>query len=141
MKNNGGTPVTLERNADVRIADHARKDAPPGSCSWKLIEDSVKYGALQLPDRYQIGPDPNIPRPAASGGLTKNTRTPFSHADDAALAKWVLSKPNKREGNAIFQDFALLVGFHDLEFTRSLTDTARTLDIRGSHGDIDGRRS
>jgi hypothetical protein len=94
------------------IADCARpKVAPAGSYSWKFIEESVKNGIVQLKDRYLIGRDPDLPRPAASGGLTKSTRTPFTTADDAAIAKWVLSHSVDRTGNKIFQEFEAIVRF------------------------------
>ena len=117
-KNNGGVVAALEKNADMLIADHARKDAPPGSYSWKLITDSVDNGIIQLKDRYRIGRDPEIPRPAAGGGLTKATRTAFTHAEDVALAKWALSHAVDRTGNKIYQKFAETVS---LSFTLSLT--------------------
>ena len=103
--------VPLEKNADYLIADHMRKDAPPGSYSFKFIEDSVKNGILQIEDRYRIGRDPDAPRPAASSAPTKRTRAPFTTADDAALARWVLSHSGQRSGNAIYQDFELKVCF------------------------------
>lgn len=84
--------MPLEKNADMLIADHIRKDVPSGSYSWKYITDSVENGFAQLEDRYLIGPDPSISRPAGTSAPTKTTRTPFTDADDAALAKWVLSQ-------------------------------------------------
>lgn len=99
----GGTVVPLEKNADILIADHARKDAPPGSYSWKLIEDSVKHGVAQLKDRYAIGPDPVKPRPVASGGPSRSGRTEFTAEDDASLVRWVLSYNKHRTGNIIYQ--------------------------------------
>lgn len=94
------------------IADHARKDAPAGSYSWKFIEDSVKYGIIQLKDRYRIGRDPELPRPVGAGGGTKSTRTPFTSAEDAALAKWVLEQPGNSTGNRIFQEYERIVGYN-----------------------------
>lgn len=93
------------------IADHARKDAPAGSYSFSFIEDSVKNGIIQLKDRYRIGRDPDLPRPVGAGGVTKSSRTPFTSAEDAALAKWVLSRPGNSTGNKIFQDYEQFVGY------------------------------
>ena len=39
--------MDLEKQADLIIADHARKDTPPGSISWKFIEQSVAKGVLE----------------------------------------------------------------------------------------------
>jgi hypothetical protein len=104
LKSNGGKVVPLEKDADLLIADHARKDAPPGSFSWKFIHDSVENGFAQVPDKYRIGPDPDAVRPVAGGGLTRAGRVPYTHADDASLAKWILSKPGMpRSGNELYQ--------------------------------------
>lgn len=113
-KSNGGAVVPLEKNADFRIADRARKDAPAGSFSWQLIEDSVKNGAMQVEDKYRIGPDPDVPRRIAAGGVTKVGRTPFTHADDAALAKWVLSRQGSYSGNKIYMEFEPIVSLESM---------------------------
>ncbi|KAH7013436.1 TRF2-interacting telomeric protein/Rap1 C terminal domain-containing protein [Ilyonectria destructans] len=106
VTNNGGTVVPLEKNADILIADHARKDVPAGSYSWKFITESVENGIIQIKDRYRIGRDPDLPRPAGGGVRgTKSTRTPFTIDDDAGLAKWVLAHTVDRTGNKIFQEF------------------------------------
>ena len=31
MKANGGTILSIEKNADIKIVDHARKEAPAGT--------------------------------------------------------------------------------------------------------------
>ncbi|CAH0056410.1 unnamed protein product [Clonostachys solani] len=97
IKSNGGSVVPLERQADMLIADDARKDSPPGSYSWKFIEDSVDKGMVQIKDKYLIGPDPDLPRPAASGSLARGKRVPFTPADDAVFVKWVLAQAHRFE--------------------------------------------
>ena len=99
--------MPLEKQADICVADHARKDAPAGSYSWKLIADSVSHGIMQILDKYLIGPDPDLKKVSgASLGHKKSTRTAFTTAEDAALAQHVLSKASGRLGNAIYQDWA-----------------------------------
>ncbi|RSM19987.1 hypothetical protein CDV31_001066 [Fusarium ambrosium] len=106
IKQNGGFVVPLEKQADMLIADHKRLDAPPGSYSWKFIEDSVKHGIIQIKDKYRIGPDPDLPRPVGAKHGAKTTRTPFTKDDDANLAKWVLSRRSQQQqGNAIYQEY------------------------------------
>ncbi|KAI9151792.1 Telomeric repeat-binding factor 2-interacting protein [Paramyrothecium foliicola] len=120
IEHNGGKVVPLEKNAEMLIADCGRpKNAPVGSYSWKFIEDSVKNGIAQLHDRYRIGPDPDLPRPAASGGVTKTTRTAFTSADDAAIVQWVLSHPVDRTGNKIFQEFEAMNPRHTWQSWRN----------------------
>lgn len=102
--------VPLEKQADMLIADHKRLDAPPGSYSWKFIEDSVRNGIIQIKDKYRIGPDPDLPRPVGAKHGAKNTRTPFTKDDDANLAKWVLSQRSRQQqGNAIYQEYEAIV--------------------------------
>lgn len=99
---NGGMVVPLEKNADVLIADHARKDAPPNSFSWKWIEDCLKKGALQdlkdYPAGPQVGVSAQLPGPedtvhtGFTGGLAKQTRTKFTAEDDRVLSTFVNEK-------------------------------------------------
>jgi Rap1 Myb domain len=80
--------VLLEKLADVLIADHARQDAPPGSTSWKYIENSIKQGSLCNIEEHRIG-HANVPRPSGSTTLTKGVRNPFTDQDDQTLIQWV----------------------------------------------------
>ncbi|KAF4979316.1 hypothetical protein FZEAL_4457 [Fusarium zealandicum] len=105
IKQNGGIVVPLEKNADMLIADDKRKDVPPGSYSWKFIQDSVKNGVAQLKEHYHIGRDPDLPRPVGGNYASKSTRTAFTPADDANLTKWVLAHSGERTGNKIFQEY------------------------------------
>ncbi|EQB49986.1 hypothetical protein CGLO_10621 [Colletotrichum gloeosporioides Cg-14] len=109
IKQNGGKIVKLDKHADLVIADHVRRDCPPDSLSWKFIKDSVQYGAMQEEDKYQINQSPMAARPVGSTKPAKGTRTPFTNADDAELARWVLSH-TKTSGNDIYQKFEQIVG-------------------------------
>ncbi|KAL6923339.1 hypothetical protein FSST1_000613 [Fusarium sambucinum] len=105
IKQNGGSVVSLEKQADMLIADHAiPKHAPHGSYSWKFIDDSVKNGFIQLKDRYLIGGHPEEPRRAGSHP-SKSTRTPFTKEDDARIARWALDHPTEQKGNRIWQEY------------------------------------
>ncbi|OLN85101.1 Telomeric repeat-binding factor 2-interacting protein 1 [Colletotrichum chlorophyti] len=105
---NGGKIAMLDKQADIIIADHVRPDCPPRSLSWKFVEDSITYGAVQEKDKYRIHQSPQALRPvgssrtAASSAPSKGTRTPFNNADDAILAKWVLGHSQKG-GNEIYK--------------------------------------
>lgn len=113
--------MPLEKDAHLLIADHLRKDAHPDSYSWQYITDSIEHGVAQLTDRYRIfgHPETGTSRPGTSAP-TKHTRTPFSAADDAALANWVLSHSKDRTGNKIFQEFAETVSSYPYFFSPSL---------------------
>lgn len=82
-QSNGGEVEKLEKNAENIIADHMRKDAPPGSISWKFIEDSAKAGKLVDIEEYRCGE-----RAAAQPAKTRRTR--FTTEDDRILTQWVL---------------------------------------------------
>ncbi|RGP58607.1 hypothetical protein FSPOR_11865 [Fusarium sporotrichioides] len=119
IKQNGGSVVPLERQADMLIADHAKpRDAPQGSYSWSFIDDSIKNGYKQVEDRYLIGGHPDEPRRAGSGHSSKSTRTPFTKEDDARIARWVLDHPTEQRGNRIWQEYEQINGRHTAQSWR-----------------------
>jgi hypothetical protein len=88
------------------IADHARKDAPPGSISWTYIDKSVKNGRLEDPEDHPAGPPTSSFRPVSSARPIKGTRKPFTVEDDRQLAAWVTRAERKglyTSGNEIYQ--------------------------------------
>ena len=103
----------MEKHADIMIADHARKDAPPGSFSWTYIEKSVANGVLEDLENHRAGPAQGTIRPVGSDRPTRGTRTHFSAADDRALAIWV-TKAEARglstKGNSIYEQLEKSVG-------------------------------
>lgn len=103
---NGGREVKLEKLADVIIADHARKDAPANSVSWKYIVESVKNGQLADITAYRIG-GPAGPARSTVGtsAPVKQTRTRFTDEEDRLLVEWVREQPYSR-GNVCYQEFA-----------------------------------
>lgn len=95
------------------IADHARKDAAPGSYSWTWIDKSVKNGKLEDLESHHAGPAVGVSRPVGSSQPSRNTRTPFTAADDRALALWVTSAERQglsTKGNDIYQQLERIVG-------------------------------
>ena len=103
---NGGEIVLLDKNADFIIADHARQDNPPGSTSWKWIEDSVKKGELQDPDDYSAGPKERVVRAVGSSHPVRTGRTPFTAEDDRLLMEWVTDaelKGASLKGNELYK--------------------------------------
>ncbi|RYP64657.1 hypothetical protein DL771_008670 [Monosporascus sp. 5C6A] len=89
IKSNGGEVVPIEKNADYLIADHARQDAPPGSYSWKFIDDCLEAGTLKPIEDYLCTEAPRKSRPVGSSIRQKGTRTPYTAEDDQILFKWV----------------------------------------------------
>jgi hypothetical protein len=78
----------LEKNADIVIADHARKDCPPGTISWTFIDQSVKKGKLEDIEDHRAGPAEGMVRNVGSSAPARKGRTPFTHEDDAMLMDW-----------------------------------------------------
>ncbi|RYP90493.1 hypothetical protein DL770_003404 [Monosporascus sp. CRB-9-2] len=89
IKSNGGEVVPIEKNADYLIADHARQDAPPGSYSWKFIDDCLEAGTLKPIEDYLCTEAPRKSRPVGSSIRQKGTRTPYTAEDDQILFEWV----------------------------------------------------
>ncbi|KAK6854238.1 hypothetical protein PG995_009331 [Apiospora arundinis] len=109
IKNNGGQTVALEKDADYLIVDHVWKNPPPGSYSWRWIEDSVKKGELLDPEDYLVGAKPEDQPRAGPSAPAKGTRTPFTGEDDRILMEWVLKREGQGEsilGNKIYQELA-----------------------------------
>ena len=103
QKDHGGSIVALEKDADLLIADHARKDVPPGCTSWKFITESVRNGRREDQETHRIGPEQKATRPSATG-TSKNTRRPFSKQDDDIIRDWVSKHETGHRGKTLFQE-------------------------------------
>ncbi|ETS78114.1 hypothetical protein PFICI_10176 [Pestalotiopsis fici W106-1] len=120
IENNGGTITKLEKKADYLIADHARKDSPAGSYSWKWIEDSVKSGQLMDQAQYAIKPPGNETRPVGTVNQ-KTTRRAFTKADDELLSRFVTRKEKQGvavSGNVIYKQFEAKYPHHTFQSWR-----------------------
>ncbi|KAI7360041.1 hypothetical protein KC354_g8987 [Hortaea werneckii] len=89
IKANGGRVVKLEQQADYVIADHVRKDCPPGSISYTLIDSAIRNGAVPDPEEHRAGPPVGAIRDVASSVPGKQTRRAFTAEDDKILWQWV----------------------------------------------------
>lgn len=94
------------------IADHLRKDTPPGSISWRWIEESLKNGELAELKDHPADIKSIAPKKTGSPASTRTFRTPFTAADDKTLMNWVVkSEQSGRsiKGNAIYEELAAVV--------------------------------
>lgn len=99
LQGNGGEVVKLEKQADMLIADHIKRNgtAPPsGSYSWQWIEYSVKNGFQQPKEDYRIE---GVPAAGAAAPAKGKQRVKFTREDDDILEKFVLN--HEKQGNAI----------------------------------------
>ncbi|KAI1473189.1 TRF2-interacting telomeric protein/Rap1 C terminal domain-containing protein [Daldinia caldariorum] len=112
IQNNGGKIVPLEKRADYLISDHLKKhDCPPGSYSYKWIEDSCKEGVLKDPEEYLCVPAQRSAKQPSGSAVSvsvpvKSTRTKFTAEDDRILREWVAINERKGErvlGNEIYK--------------------------------------
>lgn len=89
IRANGGEVLRAEQQADYIIADHFRRNCPPGSISYTFIEQSVKHGHLAVPGDHLAGPVVGQVRDVGTGEPTRRVRIPFTAEEDAKLRKWV----------------------------------------------------
>ncbi|KAI9666950.1 MAG: hypothetical protein M1831_001455 [Alyxoria varia] len=106
VERNGGQVVPLERNADIMIADHLRKDAPPESYSYTWIEKSVSEGRLVDKEQHRAGRPKAVARSVGSLEPAQGKRVPYSKQDDDFLYDWVTEyekNGGKVKGNEIYK--------------------------------------
>jgi TRF2-interacting telomeric protein/Rap1 - C terminal domain/Rap1 Myb domain len=107
VRANGGEVVLLEKQADVCLYDHARKNPPPGMYSYRYIELSIRNGQLEDLEAHRIGGvSSRAARPVGSVVLaSKGSRNAFTEAEDQMLWDWVKPFEGMRgsSGNVLFQ--------------------------------------
>jgi hypothetical protein len=99
IRSNGGVVVLLEKRADYLIADHLRRDSPPGSVSFTFIDKSIKNGAIADPEAHLAGPPVGSVREVGSiSRPTKQGRAEYTAEEDRILYKWV--RDHERQGGS-----------------------------------------
>ncbi|KAI2628243.1 hypothetical protein GGS21DRAFT_528392 [Xylaria nigripes] len=108
IKENGGTIVLKERDADMLICDPG-KDPVPDAYSYRLIDDAIKEGSLDSKEDYLCSAPATQAGPSRPATKTKHTRNKFVEEDDRLLTKFVIEKERLGQptsGNGIFIEFA-----------------------------------
>ncbi|KNG50789.1 transcription factor protein [Stemphylium lycopersici] len=107
IKANGGEIVLLEKKADYLVADHSRRDCPPGSISWKFVDESIEQGELCDPKDHPAGPPLGEAREAgATHQPTRSGRAAYTAEEDRILYKWVRDAESRGglvSGNEIYK--------------------------------------
>lgn len=107
IKVNGGEVVQLEKKADYLIADHVRQNGPPGSTSYKFIEESIKQGELCDPKDYPAGPPLGAARePGSIHQPAKSVRAAYTAEEDSILYHWMRDAETRGDavsGNEIYK--------------------------------------
>lgn len=109
IQSNGGTVVKLEKQATYLIADHTRRRfSPPGSTSFKFVEDSVEQGALLDSANYPAGPAQDTPREAGSMSRPpRGGRAKYTFEEDQLVYNWVRDHEatgGRSSGNKLYQE-------------------------------------
>ncbi|KAI9794617.1 MAG: hypothetical protein M1816_004504 [Peltula sp. TS41687] len=125
ITNNGGELVE-EGDADIKIADHARKHPPPGTYGITLLTmppacHSLQHGRLEELEDHRAGPPAGTIRNVGSAKPIKGTRTPFTREDDEILLKWVKdceSRGARISGNEIYQQLETINRRHTFQSWR-----------------------
>jgi hypothetical protein len=100
VKANGGEVVQLEKQADILLVDHTRKNPAPGTHSYKYVDLSIQKGRLENLDDHVVSAASRANRPVGSVTIApKGSRNPYTDADDQFLWNWV--KPLEETGGAI----------------------------------------
>ncbi|KAL4978636.1 Rap1 Myb domain-containing protein [Aspergillus desertorum] len=106
---NGGIVKLFEKDADVQIVDHKRKNLPANVYSYQFIEKSVQKGRLENLEAYKAGP--SAARPVGATNIpAKGQRVPFTTQEDQLIYDYM--QPHEKNplssvmGNKIYQVFA-----------------------------------
>ena len=118
----GGEVVPLEKQADILIVDHKRKNPPPGTHSYQYVELSIRKGLLENLNDHVVGGTSRADRPVGSITMApKGGRNPYTEADDQFLWNWV--KPLEEAGgatagNSIYQQLEAVNSRHTYQSWR-----------------------
>ncbi|CUS11565.1 unnamed protein product [Tuber aestivum] len=110
---NGGVVVTSEKDAEICLVDHLKKEMPQNEklYSFKYIDACLKERKLvNLEDHRVVAQEKRVP----SGSLSqpkiakpgKSGRTPFTQEDDDILLRAISVPGVKLAGNAIYYKLA-----------------------------------
>ncbi|KOS46343.1 hypothetical protein ACN38_g2674 [Penicillium nordicum] len=122
IKQYGGTVVLMEKDADVKLVDHTRKDLPSDTFSYQYVERSINKGRLEDLEAHRAGP--SAPRPMGASNIpTKSTRAFFTLKEDQILFDWVEHFGQEAgapvQGNIIYQNLSELFPSHPWQSWRS----------------------
>jgi hypothetical protein len=107
IKANGGDVVLLEKKADYRIADHFRRDCPPGTISYEFVLKSIQDGRLRDPEDHPAGPPEGEARvPGDVHRPARSIRVAYTPEEDVVCYKWVrdcVAQGSSAGGNEIYK--------------------------------------
>lgn len=96
---NGATIVDIDKQADIKLVDHARKNQAPGTHSYRYVELSIRRGELEDLASHAVGAPTRVSRPVGSTVTApRSGRVPYTEADDQFLWNWMI--PFEENGGA-----------------------------------------
>ncbi|KAE8151207.1 TRF2-interacting telomeric protein/Rap1 C terminal domain-containing protein [Aspergillus avenaceus] len=109
IRQHGGTIRLYEKDADIKLVDHARKNLPSDTYSYRYVEQSVRNGKLEDLEKHRAGP--SSARPVGATNIpTRSHRFPYTLNDDQILWDWMepyeLNLNAPVSGNKIYQELA-----------------------------------
>ncbi|KAJ5387781.1 hypothetical protein N7509_010322 [Penicillium cosmopolitanum] len=93
----GGVVVLMEKDADVMLVDHIKKNIPTGCHSYKYVEESIRKGQVADLDAHRAGS--SRPRAMGASNIPKQgTKSVYTLEDDQLLYDFLY--PFEQEENA-----------------------------------------
>ncbi|RDW81163.1 putative transcription factor Rap1 [Aspergillus mulundensis] len=109
IQENGGIVKLFEKDADVQIVDHKKKNLPSNVYSYQFIEKSIQKGELEDLETHRAGP--STARPVGATNIpARSHRLQYTIEDDQLLYDYLQPYENDPfasvRGNKIYQLFA-----------------------------------
>ncbi|CAG7941171.1 unnamed protein product [Penicillium salamii] len=122
IQKHGGFVVLMEKDADVKLVDHKRKNLPQNTFSYQYVERSIANGQLEDLEAHRSGPSATRPM-GATNIPTKGKRSVFTLKDDQIVYDWIhhfaKSPGAPVQGNKFYQDLSELFPSHPWQSWRS----------------------
>ncbi|KAB8251959.1 TRF2-interacting telomeric protein/Rap1 C terminal domain-containing protein [Aspergillus flavus] len=109
IEQHAGVVRLHEKDADIKLVDHTRKNLPPDTYSYRFVEWSVRNGKLEDLQNHRAGP--SAARPVGATNIpTRSHPIPYTLEDD----QWLWDRMAEYEkdpnasigGNKIYQELA-----------------------------------
>ncbi|EHY58206.1 hypothetical protein HRR83_004934 [Exophiala dermatitidis] len=96
----GATVVDLDKHADIKLVDHAKKNNAPGTHSYRYVELSIRKGRLENLADHAVGASTRAGRAVGSTVTApRSIRVNYTPEDDQFLWNWL--KPFEDSGGPV----------------------------------------
>ncbi|KAH8705035.1 TRF2-interacting telomeric protein/Rap1 C terminal domain-containing protein [Talaromyces proteolyticus] len=119
IKANGGVVVLQEKDADIKLVDHNKREIPLNTYSYKFVEKSIQNGQLEDLEAHRAG---KTTRPVGAYDIpSRGHRIAYNLQDDQILWDWMQPYEDRGEqiaGNVIYQRLAEMYPRHTFQSWR-----------------------